>query len=105
MPAALADRDAILICLPTPLDEHRAPDLSFVLAGAETAIAHLAPGALLVLESTTWPGTTREVVAPMLEASGRTHRRGLLPRVQPRARRPGQHALGHPRDARRSSAA
>jgi UDP-N-acetyl-D-glucosamine dehydrogenase len=67
----LADRDAILICLPTPLDEHRAPDLSYVLAGAETAIAQLAPGALLVLESTTWPGTTREVVAPMLEKSGR----------------------------------
>jgi UDP-N-acetyl-D-glucosamine dehydrogenase len=70
-PAALDDREAILICLPTPLDEHRAPDLAFVLAGAETAIAHLAPGALLVLESTTWPGTTREVIAPMLEAAGR----------------------------------
>src|SRR5688572_27998077 len=50
-PSGLADRDAILICLPTPLDEHRAPDLSYVLAGAEIAIAHLAPGALLVLES------------------------------------------------------
>ena len=69
---ALDDREAILICLPTPLDEHRSPDLAFVLAGAETAIAHLAPGALLVLESTTWPGTTREVIAPMLDASGRT---------------------------------
>jgi UDP-N-acetyl-D-glucosamine dehydrogenase len=70
-PSGLADRDAILICLPTPLDEHRAPDLSYVLAGAEIAIAHLAPGALLVLESTTWPGTTREVIGPMLEAAGR----------------------------------
>lgn len=43
--SALDDRDAIIICLPTPLDEHRNPDLSYVLAGAETAAAHLAPGA------------------------------------------------------------
>jgi UDP-N-acetyl-D-glucosamine dehydrogenase len=69
--ALLDDRDAIIICLPTPLDEHRNPDLSYVLAGAETAAAHLAPGALLVLESTTYPGTTREIVAPILERSGR----------------------------------
>ena len=68
---ALKDRDAIIICLPTPLDEHRNPDLSYVLAGTETAAAHLAPGALLVLESTTYPGTTREIVAPILERSGR----------------------------------
>ena len=67
----LDDRDAIIICLPTPLDEHRNPDLSYVLAGAETAAAHLAPGALLVLESTTYPGTTREIVAPILERTGR----------------------------------
>jgi UDP-N-acetyl-D-glucosamine dehydrogenase len=70
-PALLDDRDAIIICLPTPLDDHRNPDLSYVLAGAETAAAHLAPGALLVLESTTYPGTTREVVAPILERAGR----------------------------------
>ncbi len=69
--AALDDRDATIICLPTPLDEHRNPDLSYVLAGTETAAAHLAPGALLVLESTTYPGTTREVVAPILERRGR----------------------------------
>ena len=71
-PAALRDRDAVIICLPTPLDEHRNPDLSFVLAGAETAAANLAPGALVVLESTTYPGTTREIVAPILERGGRT---------------------------------
>jgi UDP-N-acetyl-D-glucosamine dehydrogenase len=69
--SALADRDAVIICLPTPLDEHRNPDLSYVLAGTEMAAAHLAPGALLVLESTTYPGTTRETVAPILERSGR----------------------------------
>lgn len=63
---------AILICVPTPLGQHREPDLSYVTAAAGTAIANLASGALLVLESTTWPGTTREVLAPMLEAAGRT---------------------------------
>jgi UDP-N-acetyl-D-glucosamine dehydrogenase len=68
---ALQDREAIILCLPTPLDAHRTPDLTAVMAGARTAVAHLAPGALLVLESTTYPGTTREVLAPMLEQAGR----------------------------------
>jgi UDP-N-acetyl-D-glucosamine dehydrogenase len=68
----LRDCAAILICVPTPLGTHREPDLSYVTAAAGTAIANLAPGALLVLESTTWPGTTREVLAPLLEAAGRT---------------------------------
>jgi UDP-N-acetyl-D-glucosamine dehydrogenase len=69
--ARLGDREAILICLPTPLDEHRQPDLSYVVAGARAAAGQLAPGGLLVLESTTWPGTTREVIAPLLEERGR----------------------------------
>ncbi len=69
--AALRDCDAILICLPTPLDEHRDPDLSFVIDGAETAAANLAPGTLVVLESSTYPGTTRELVQPILERGGR----------------------------------
>jgi UDP-N-acetyl-D-glucosamine dehydrogenase len=71
-PTRLADCSAVLICVPTPLGLYREPDLSFVIAAAETAIANLAPGALLVLESTTWPGTTREVLAPLLDAAGRT---------------------------------
>jgi UDP-N-acetyl-D-glucosamine dehydrogenase len=71
-PALLAQCGAQLICVPTPLGEHREPDLSHVLAAAETALANLAPGALVVLESTTWPGTTREVLAPMFEAAGHT---------------------------------
>jgi UDP-N-acetyl-D-glucosamine dehydrogenase len=68
---ALADREAILICLPTPLGKYRDPDLSYVMMGAATAMDNLAPGGLLVLESTTWPGTTREVLAPLLERRGR----------------------------------
>ena len=71
-PARLADCGALLICVPTPLGEYREPDLSYVLSATETALANLAPGALVVLESTTWPGTTREVLAPMFEAAGRT---------------------------------
>jgi UDP-N-acetyl-D-glucosamine dehydrogenase len=70
-PAVLRECDAILICLPTPLDEHRNPDLSYVIAGAEMAAANLGPDALVVLESTTYPGTTREIVKPILEREGR----------------------------------
>ena len=69
---ALRTCAAILICVPTPLGEHREPDLAFVIAASQAAISNLAPGALLVLESTTWPGTTREVLAPMLQGAGRT---------------------------------
>jgi UDP-N-acetyl-D-glucosamine dehydrogenase len=68
--ADLADCDAIIICVPTPLTSSREPDLAYLL-GASTAIAGvLRPGQLVVLESTTYPGTTRERVAPILEESG-----------------------------------
>lgn len=58
---------AILICVPTPLTPHRVPDLSYVVATAESIAPHLRPGHLVVLESTTYPGTTVEVVKPLLE--------------------------------------
>ena len=67
---ALRAVDSILICLPTPLTEHREPDLSAVLGAAESMAQRLRPGQLIVLESTTYPGTTREEVAPVLERSG-----------------------------------
>jgi UDP-N-acetyl-D-glucosamine dehydrogenase len=70
--AALRACEAIIICLPTPLDDHRNPDLGPVLAGARTAATNLGPDALVVLESTTYPGTTREQIQPIIEASGRT---------------------------------
>ena len=66
----LRDMDAILICVPTPLDAHREPDLSFVRDTAEAIAPHLRRGQLVVLESTTYPGTTEEVVLPILEKSG-----------------------------------
>ena len=68
--ARLTEADAILICVPTPITRHRDPDLSFVVDTANSIAKHLRPGQLVVLESTTWPGTTREVVQPILEAGG-----------------------------------
>jgi UDP-N-acetyl-D-glucosamine dehydrogenase len=66
----LARCDAILICVPTPLTENREPDLSYVTGTAEAIAGHLRRGQLVVLESTTYPGTTDEVVRPLLEAGG-----------------------------------
>jgi UDP-N-acetyl-D-glucosamine dehydrogenase len=66
----LRDADAILIALPTPLSKQREPDLSIVNGAAEEIARRLRPGHLVVLESTTYPGTTREEVLPRLEASG-----------------------------------
>jgi UDP-N-acetyl-D-glucosamine dehydrogenase len=62
--------DAIIICVPTPLTSHREPDLSFVERTAEAIAPHLRKGHLVVLESTTWPGTTTEIVKPILERTG-----------------------------------
>lgn len=64
------DCQAVIICVPTPLKGENEPDLSYVLATGRALAPHLAPGTLVVLESTTYPGTTRDVVKPLLEASG-----------------------------------
>src|SRR5688500_1073934 len=66
----LRDADAILIALPTPLSKQREPDLSIVNGATEEIALRLRPGHLVVLESTTYPGTTREEILPRLEASG-----------------------------------
>ena len=66
----LRDADAILIALPTPLSPQREPDLSIVLESAREISTRLKPGQLVVLESTTYPGTTRERLLPILEESG-----------------------------------
>jgi UDP-N-acetyl-D-glucosamine dehydrogenase len=66
----LAEADAILICVPTPLGKHLEPDLSFVEQTADAITAALRPGQLVVLESTTYPGTTREIVLPRLAHRG-----------------------------------
>ena len=69
-PAALREADAILIAVPTPLTPQKTPDLSYVVSTTETIARVLRPGQLVVLESTTYPGTTREVMRPILEAAG-----------------------------------
>ncbi len=66
--ARLNEPDAILICVPTPLGRHREPDLYYVEATTRSIAAALRSGQLIVRESTTYPGTTREVVKPILEA-------------------------------------
>ncbi len=67
---ALAAADVVLICVPTPLSDTREPDMSYAIRAAETVAQRLRPGQLVVLESTVWPGATRTVIKPILEAGG-----------------------------------
>jgi UDP-N-acetyl-D-glucosamine dehydrogenase len=69
-PGAVSDFDTINICVPTPLRKTKDPDLSFVVSAVEAIQGHLHPGMLVILESTTYPGTTEEVVQPILEKTG-----------------------------------
>jgi len=68
--AVVENLDTVSICVPTPLRKTKDPDLSYIIAAAEAVHNHLRPGQLIILESTTYPGTTREVVLPILEKSG-----------------------------------
>jgi UDP-N-acetyl-D-glucosamine dehydrogenase len=93
-PTRLAECEAQLICVPTPLGEYREPDLGYVLAAIETALANLRPKTLVVLESTTWPGTTREVMAPMFEAAGRRIGKDVFVAFSPERVDPGNTRWG-----------
>lgn len=64
------DMDALIICVPTPLDPHRQPDLSFIIATVDAVAPFLHAGQIMSLESTTWPGTTDEVLAPRIDECG-----------------------------------
>jgi UDP-N-acetyl-D-glucosamine dehydrogenase len=66
----LAECDVISICVPTPLSKTKDPDMSYIVASTESVAAALRPGQLIVLESTTYPGTTREIMLPRLEQTG-----------------------------------
>jgi UDP-N-acetyl-D-glucosamine dehydrogenase len=68
--ARLAECDAISVCVPTPLNKIKDPDLSYIVSAGEALAAAIRPGQLIILESTTFPGTTREVLLPILERSG-----------------------------------
>lgn len=69
-PEALGEADAIVICVPTPLGKSKEPDISFIVAAADGVARTLRPGTLVVLESTTYPGTTDEVLLPRMGARG-----------------------------------
>lgn len=70
-PKDIASCDTVVICVPTPLYETGEPDLSFVVSAVEMTAANMSKGTLVILESTTYPGTTEELVRPMLEKGGR----------------------------------
>ena len=87
--ARLAECQAILICVPTPLTRQREPDLSFVEATTREIARHIRPGTLVVLESTTYPGTTDEVLAPILAESGLTLGEDIFLGFSPEREDPG----------------
>lgn len=68
--ARIADVDAVMICVPTPLDAHHQPDISYVESSSKDIAKYMKENTLVVLESTTYPGTTREVLVPIFEACG-----------------------------------
>ena len=92
--ARLGAADAILICVPTPLDRHREPDMSFVVTTVRDLSAHLRAGQLVVLESTTYPGTTTEIVKPALEAAGLVSEQDLFIAYSPEREDPGNPQFG-----------
>jgi len=85
----LAEADALLICVPTPLNESRDPDLTFVSSTAREISTRLREGQLVVLESTTYPGTTRDVVTPILAESGLTPGEDFFVAYSPEREDPG----------------
>ena len=101
---ALAGVDAIFVCVPTPLGPIREPDLSYVIATAETIAEHLAPASWSSSKSTTYPGTTAKCMQPILEATGLNAGTDFFLAFSPEREDPGN-ATSAPRPSRRSSAA
>lgn len=84
-----AQADAIIICLPTPLTKNRDPDLSYIEKTAEAIAPYIKRGQMIILESTTWPGTTCEVMIPILETSGLKSRTDFFVAFSPEREDPG----------------
>ncbi len=93
----LGEADAVAVCVPTPLGADREPDLRFVEASARAVAKTLRPGQLIVLESTTWPGTTMEVVKPILEEGGLRSGRDFFLAYAPERESPGSGVRHIPR--------
>lgn len=87
--AHLKDADALIICVPTPLRKSKEPDISYILAAAEEIVKILRPGHLVILESTTYPGTTDEILLPMFEKTGHTVGQDFLLAFSPERIDPG----------------
>ncbi len=92
--ALLGECDVILVCVPTPLSKTRDPDVSYVLAATEAVSASIRPGQLVILESTTYPGTTRELVLPALEGHGLEVGRDVFLCFSPERVDPGNRTWG-----------
>ena len=87
--STLAAMDAIIICVPTPLADDRGPDLSYVVSSTETIAKYLRANQLVILESTTYPGTTAEVIRPILERGGAKSGRDFYLAYSPEREDPG----------------
>ena len=92
--ARASEADAVLIAVPTPLAAGRQPDMGFVKRTVESLAPHLGPGTLLSLESTVYPGATRECVLPILEAAGLTPGQDILVAYAPEREDPGNANFG-----------
>ena len=86
--------DVVIVCVPTPLTRHREPDLSYIRSTSEAIAARLRPGQLIILESTTYPGTTQEVVKPILEKGGLVSGIDFLLAFSPEREDPGNRDFG-----------
>jgi UDP-N-acetyl-D-glucosamine dehydrogenase len=88
-PAVLGTADAVIVCVPTPLNKTKDPDMRFILSATGEIAQHIHPGLTVVLESTTYPGTTREVVVPILEQAGAKVGRDVFVAFSPERVDPG----------------
>jgi UDP-N-acetyl-D-glucosamine dehydrogenase len=85
----LSEPDTLIICVPTPLTKNREPDMQYIVSTSQTISRHLRQGQLVVLESTTYPGTTREVMVPILEQSGLKAEKDFFVAFSPEREDPG----------------
>ena len=92
----LDEPDVIIICVPTPLTEAREPDLAYIVNSAQAIAARLRPGQMIVLESTTYPGTTRQVVLPILSSRGLEPGRDFFLAFSPEREDPGNAQFSAP---------
>jgi UDP-N-acetyl-D-glucosamine dehydrogenase len=97
-PTTLGQADALVICVPTPLTRNREPDMSHVTSVAHLIAARLCPGQLIVLESTTYPGTTAELIQPILEQTGLKMGKDFFLAYSPEREDPGnfKYSIGNP---------